>query len=548
MGPVPGIGAGIVIGLLGMVFHKPIAVEIAVMAMILNGFNLLPIMPLDGGWILHSLLFSRHPILDAAFRVVAAALLLGSFHFLHGNPLIILGIVMLVSVPVTYQNAKIASDLRREGLSPVSPDDQTVPTTTAVAIIARLRASSTRAQKTRFLAQRTLQVFEAINGRPPGAATTIGLGLVHAVSLAAAVAFGVLFLVASNPRLARQALAAAQGPRHAVSGDTINLRGDVDATDRTPHNILAATFKSQSAAREIYSGLATQAPADETLELFGESVMLGLPVDDDASRRRWLEWFRSRSAEVVVATPQSRLMATFTCTGPDEETARQIVGGLTAYVIAPQEFNLIPPWRDDSLPADIRAQHRIARNTYVRLMTLDSDQPADAEVSRLFRDESQARKDGDQAKIEQIHDQIRQRHDQLRDEGLETLLRDTSGETDSEMVQWYEQVLRQAASGPSTQIANNTSNVWQFWRGPEWARFAAHMGQLDLVAGELRPVEWTGCSSGGVASRDGLEVRLSHLVLNDAVAGAPQIVRWLESRGCRRIRYELQIPPRQQIE
>jgi len=35
------------------------------MLLILDGINLLPVLPLDGGWIMHAILFFRRPFLEA---------------------------------------------------------------------------------------------------------------------------------------------------------------------------------------------------------------------------------------------------------------------------------------------------------------------------------------------------------------------------------------------------------------------------------------------------------------------------------------------------
>ena len=93
MGPVPGIVLGAIVGGAGLVLHQPWLVKLALVALILNGINLLPVLPLDGGWIFHTLLFSRHPLLDAGFRVLAAialmvggSLLQGQDSHVPGNP------------------------------------------------------------------------------------------------------------------------------------------------------------------------------------------------------------------------------------------------------------------------------------------------------------------------------------------------------------------------------------------------------------------------------------------------------------------------------
>jgi hypothetical protein len=49
MGPLPGIAAAAVLGIVGIALHHPLAVKAAMLGVILNGFNLLPVLPMDGG-------------------------------------------------------------------------------------------------------------------------------------------------------------------------------------------------------------------------------------------------------------------------------------------------------------------------------------------------------------------------------------------------------------------------------------------------------------------------------------------------------------------
>jgi Zn-dependent protease len=76
MGPIPGIAVGTALGIAAIILKHKLLLEVATLMVVLNGFNLLPILPLDGGWTLHALLFSRHVLLDAAFRVVTAVVLI----------------------------------------------------------------------------------------------------------------------------------------------------------------------------------------------------------------------------------------------------------------------------------------------------------------------------------------------------------------------------------------------------------------------------------------------------------------------------------------
>jgi Zn-dependent protease len=77
-GPMPGILLGWVVIMLApqaMVSYPYLAVT-ASMLLLVNGFNLLPLMPLDGGRLLNIVLFSRHPRLETWFTSCAGIALM----------------------------------------------------------------------------------------------------------------------------------------------------------------------------------------------------------------------------------------------------------------------------------------------------------------------------------------------------------------------------------------------------------------------------------------------------------------------------------------
>jgi len=187
MGPLPGIVLAAPLAIASWFFEMPILLEAAFLAVVINGLNLLPVLPLDGGWIANTLVFSRHYLLDVAFYLVAVCLLLGVSALTHDRMLMGLGIFMLVGIRWAYQKGKIASDLQKSGFAAVSTDDQTIPQDIAVEIIQRVRAAFPKGLTTKQTANLTLQVFETLNARPPGWLATIGLSIVYLGSLFTAV-------------------------------------------------------------------------------------------------------------------------------------------------------------------------------------------------------------------------------------------------------------------------------------------------------------------------------------------------------------------------
>jgi len=117
-GPLPGIFLGGVLGIAGITRGNDAMMRLAVMTVILNGLQLLPILPLDGGRVMQAVLFSRHHYLDMVFHVLTAGILVGVGALSGDEVLLIVGVFMAVGVPVVYKVAKIARELRREGFGP----------------------------------------------------------------------------------------------------------------------------------------------------------------------------------------------------------------------------------------------------------------------------------------------------------------------------------------------------------------------------------------------------------------------------------------------
>src|SRR5688500_19903755 len=66
-GPLPGIVLGGAIGFAGASMGQPLLLKIGVTSVVLNGFNLLPVLPLDGGWFLHAILLSLYYLIEMLF-------------------------------------------------------------------------------------------------------------------------------------------------------------------------------------------------------------------------------------------------------------------------------------------------------------------------------------------------------------------------------------------------------------------------------------------------------------------------------------------------
>lgn len=186
-GPLPGIVLGAAVGFAGMSMQQPLLIKIGVTAVVLNGFNLLPVLPLDGGWILQAILLSRHHLIELLFRIGAIVALVVTAAVLHDPVTRYLAIFMAIALPAMHKQARITNELRKAKLPPLSDDDQTIPPATAEAIVERVKAGFPKSLTNKNAAQYTLQIFENLNARPPGLWVSLGLGTLQLLSLVATV-------------------------------------------------------------------------------------------------------------------------------------------------------------------------------------------------------------------------------------------------------------------------------------------------------------------------------------------------------------------------
>ncbi len=198
MGPLPGVALGIVVGLVAISLDQTFLLEAATLMLFLNGFNLLPVLPLDGGWVMHAIIFSRHYLLDVGFRLAAAMLLLAGGATIGDWLLIVIGVVMLLGIPISYRVAKIVGVLRGHGLTSTSDDDQSIPVETAERILDELVVAFPTGLSNRQLAQFTVNVFEALNARPPNPVASVLFVGLHFASFLAALVFAVLFIASKG--------------------------------------------------------------------------------------------------------------------------------------------------------------------------------------------------------------------------------------------------------------------------------------------------------------------------------------------------------------
>ncbi len=343
-GPIPGILLGCALTVAGLIMHNTILNEAALVLLLLNGLNLLPFLPMDGGRVLHATLFCRNRYLDVAFRVAA---ILGLFLMVFaglGRLMIGLGVLMVMGLPVAAKLAKVTDDMRRTSLPPPLPGEDRIPTATAEAIISAVKTALPAKTSNKIIAQHTLNVFETLNARPPGALGTLGLLAVHGGAAILVVLCGFLLILDKHggglKNFAREAIAQ---PRHRYTPGTEKRWSGPSATEGVTRNTVVATFRKQADADHAFQEISPHLPATSALTLAGDSLLLSVPSTDDKAREEWFAELQRRSGNAFVIVSNRPAIVSMVCIAPSTASATNLVSELREYFSLTYLPNIIPP-------------------------------------------------------------------------------------------------------------------------------------------------------------------------------------------------------------
>ncbi len=549
-GPVPGIFVGCLLGIVALVLgDQELLLKAAVLTVFLNAFNLLPFLPLDGGWIVHVLLFSRHHVLDAVFRSLAAVTLILS-GLLGFKFLMFIGIIMLMGLRSAYRVARVTSEIRDAGIDTSSPDGQSIPIATADAIISRLDAAAPLPVPDTIKAQQTLQVFESVNARPPGVLGTLALAGVHGGSFVVAVVFGLVMAVAQHPDFAGLFGDGMTAPKYRYECGTAEQWPA--AADRLPSgtaSTVVATFSSIYQADETFSETKAELPEGAIVTRFGQSVMVTLDAESQHIDKLVAQ-FESAIAKVEIATPTDQLMITLDATLATSEQAEMLEQEALAYFSLPTDMAAIPPWDSDR---KLTESQKTARRTYQELLKF---RPYENErfkkLSRRMMESSQAK---NQAKTQKLVQEQQALTRELQQEYNQQLLE--RDDLDKYVIEIYSrqpqmpdwgQFIIEGVDYEAELVGDEKEQVDQAnaqmlaaqaqWTGERRAwhlEMGSLMGQLPLSGDSPTPSAYGIIGNGSVERTDATLRFWIHLHQPDD--GALAVANWLCGYGCSEVKY-----------
>jgi Zn-dependent protease len=544
LGPVPGIALGAGLGVAGLLLRRPALTDASLLLLIVNGFNLVPLLPFDGGWVLHATLFCRHPVLDTAARALAVVAIVGLGLLLHSR-LYLLAIPLALALPASWRVARVADRLRQRGRLAASDDGVTVPPEAARAILAELRADRPTPQPANLLAQRVLGVFENLNARPPGVPATLALLAVHAGGFLAAVVLAVVFTAGRMGVFDRWHSPRRDPTPHAyTAGTSREWRGaNVPATPGEASFTLAATFADEAAARDQFDALPAELPPDAAMRLFGRTLLLTFPADRGAERSRWGERLRPRARELAGQRAKTRPMVNFSCRFESEEEAQEMERQLRVYFERTSEPLLLPPWsaawRD--LPAAEREGYQKARRSLARLHEVPRQASQQPEVTALSAEIVKAFRSKDWAERRRLADAQQKARHAAEERLLAELLADEKDSVDPSLVElWRREQQLYQGNGPDG-ADGRPREARAADRLKEIARLqvekARRLGALPLQGDVPRPGSDGDGANRGWVVRNGSAVTVSGVVFLHPHGGLPALADWLGERAVPPVRY-----------
>lgn len=526
-GPVPSILFAAGFGAAGIVRDQSWMVQVGFLSVIVNAFNLLPFLPLDGGHVMQALVFSRHHVLETLFRVAAGVSMLLLAYALGAPFLGILGALSLVAAPQNHKLARLAGELRRANIPLPEADSPDIPRSTAETIIDKVRQISPPKTNNRTLAQQALNIFENLNARPPGWAGTLALLAAHGITVVVALVAAGVFAVHSVGGDAKDNIFHSFGkPEHELNCAHLPGPEPEPGATEPPSRLLIAQYDTPSQASAGAAALAKASKPGARTQVFGSTAFVLVPADDEALRDGVVNELESLTTNVVVVPNGRSAVVNLNAKAASAEQATRLNDELTAYLSAPDPMQLVPPWvlgkRLDPATAD---GLRDGRSFWHQLNQPTGQLWTNASFKTFTQQIQTARRRGRTGEAQRLEKQRDAELERLRIEAIRAL---EPQATNALRRQLYEARL---ALPP----LNHTNQTYLDAIGAVGALLGATSTNGTPTAAADRAL----AAKHGISHAIGQDVELRFPIFEDVSRGLPALARWLCDQGCSGIRYEI---------
>ena len=182
-GPIPGIALGFFLGFFAGAAENYLVMQISIMLLFINGFNLLPIYPFDGGRFLFDVILSRQKYVEAIFKVLTVGILVGIAIYLQDLFFGFIAFIVTATIRPGFLIGSIAEEFseRKELLSYNKLLE--LPRDYLATFISKIKKALPNLVGKKAYANYTIQLWDKLNNTPPSLGQSIGLLLIYFVAL-----------------------------------------------------------------------------------------------------------------------------------------------------------------------------------------------------------------------------------------------------------------------------------------------------------------------------------------------------------------------------
>jgi Zn-dependent protease len=528
-GPLPGIVLGIALAFAGMRRESEWAIDAGEMFIFINAFNLLPLLPFDGGRVVGTILFSRHYILDTVFRAVAAIAIILLGFALDAQLLFIVGAFSLMALRASLKMANVTEKIREQKLPMLAEDRESIPPDTANQIITQLKEKFTKGSSTKLLAQQTLTIFETLNQKPPGWMASISLLALHGGAFL--VAMGVFFYVASNKN---GGIARYDRPAR-IPLNVANIKtwsgAEANFLVVTQSVAVVATFQKEPLAAKAFGELSSSLPPVSESLLFGNTLFVRLPATNQEWRARIFSQLTLQTTNIFVERTNYAAQMKLAFAKPNKETKESWLAELENFFNAQTDLKLVPPWAPPALlDPKGRAGFMLARRT-MRLLATGDDEDESTRTEKAarrsqfmqeFKEIQAAERAGDDEKVKAIYARREEAREAAETKRIERVRKMPETEAHRGVIDAYMKYPDDTNSLPAYRDSRR---------------------KLERLMGSLRGAEPElaryGIVQGYMMDRVG-QIQLREIQFADSLFNAPRLAKWLDAQGAKDLRYNIE--------
>jgi Zn-dependent protease len=182
-GPVPGIILGVFLIIVAGASGNILISQISIWLLFINGFNLLPIFPFDGGRFLFDVVFSRQKYVEATFKVLAVVVLIVGAIYIQEWLLGLIAFIVIGTVKSGFTIRSLAEELSEEKKFLGFNGLLDLPREQLEMIITKVLNAFPNLAGKKVYANYTVQLWDRITNIPPSLGQAIALVMIYIITL-----------------------------------------------------------------------------------------------------------------------------------------------------------------------------------------------------------------------------------------------------------------------------------------------------------------------------------------------------------------------------